>query len=368
MNFEYDEEQQLLSNMVGRFVAERFDPAQRPAHVVPDAGFDARNWRMLAELGLLALPFDAKWGGLGGSDIDLMIVARELGRGIAAEPYLASLLFAGRLLARAGTDTQRAHWLPSLMAGDAHLAVAFAEPGSRFGLRAPSTRFCDGRLNGTKTFVMAGVATDAFIVSAAPADGSDGLVLVPASADGITRLDYRLIDGACACELSFADTPAEPMAGGPDTLAELVDRLTIPITAELVGLMETLFQTTLDYVRTRHQFDTAIGSFQAVQHRLADQYVALEKARSLMLRAALTEDGTAPAVRRAAKSRISASAVKLGEEAIQLHGGMGITDELIVGHAHKRVLLLASLFGDSDHERRGYNALQRAVAVNETIS
>jgi alkylation response protein AidB-like acyl-CoA dehydrogenase len=366
LNFRYDDEQQLLNNMVARFVADRFDPAARPAHIVPDEGFDERNWRMLGELGLLALPFTDVSGGLNGSDIDIMIVAEELGRGVSAEPWLSSVLFAGRLMERAGTDAQRAQWLPALMSGEAHLAVAFAEPGRRFALHDPSTTEKDGRLSGTKTFVAAGTGTDAFIVSATCADGSGRLFLVSASAAGIARRDYRLIDGSAACELIFDDTSAEAMAGGIDALAGLADWLAIPIAAELIGLMDVLFTTTLDYVRTRHQFGSPIGSFQAVQHRLADQYLALEQAKSLLLRAVLSEGESAGMLRLAAKSRISAAAVALGEEAIQLHGGMGITDELIIGHAHKRVLLLASLLGDSDHALKRYNELRRATPVSAT--
>jgi alkylation response protein AidB-like acyl-CoA dehydrogenase len=361
LNFRFDNEQQLLSNMVDRFVHDRFAAATRPAHIVPQEGYDARNWSALAELGLLALPFADASGGLAGTDTDIMIVAEALGRGIAAEPWLASTLFAGRLMERAGSAAQRARWLPSVMAGDAHLAVAFAEPGGRFGPDTSSVSFHNGQLNGTKTFVMAGSGTDAFLVSA-----GTNLFLVEASAGGLNRTEYRLIDGSTACELHFAETSAEPMPVGLDALREVIDWLTIPIAAELVGLMDTLFKSTLEYVRTRHQFGSPIGSFQVIQHRLADQYVALEQCRSLMLRAVLTKDHTAAALRLAAKSRISAAAIALGEEAIQLHGGMGITDELIVGHAHKRVLLLATLFGDSDHALRRYNALQRSVPVSAT--
>jgi alkylation response protein AidB-like acyl-CoA dehydrogenase len=359
LDFSISEEQQMLRDMVERFAKDRYDPAQRPAHHVPAAGFDAGNWALLAELGLLALPFDEADGGLAGSPTDLMIVAEALGRGVVAEPFLSGILIAGQLLAIAGTAGQKAHWLDRIIAGSAHIALAHSEPDSRFALDRVSATVVDGRISGTKSFILGGTASDAFIVSARTQDGAIGLFLVDAAAPGIRRHDYRLVDGSTAIEIGFADTPADPMAGGLDDLLALVDALRVPIAAEMLGLMSTLFDVTLDYIRVRRQFSAPIGSFQAIQHRMADQYLALEQSRSLLFRAAMTGGDAGNAARRAAKAYIAAAGVRLGEEAIQLHGGMGVTDELIVGHAHKRMLLLASLFGDADSELSGYLAATR---------
>lgn len=349
MDFLLNEEQQMLRDMVERFAADRYPAADRPTHRTPEAGHVAANWAMLAELGLLAMPFAAEAGGLDGSPAELMIVAEALGRGVVAEPVLAEVLMAGVLVERAGSVEQRERWLPGIIGGTAHLALAFAEPAARFAFDRADCRAAGGRLTGTKTFVMAGTACDGFIVTA-----SDGLWLVEAEAAGLTKRSYRLIDGSPAIELTFENTPAQPMPGGLDALRDHVDALRVPIAAELVGLMATLFDLTLDYIKVRKQFGNPIGRFQALQHRMADQYLALEQSRSLLYRAALARGPDAARARLAAKSYISAAAVRLGEEAIQMHGGMGVTDELLVGHAHKRVLLLASLFGDSDTEALRY--------------
>ncbi|WP_066961204.1 acyl-CoA dehydrogenase family protein [Rhizorhabdus dicambivorans] len=359
MDFRLNEEQQMLRDMVERFVQERFDPAVRPHHRIPAAGFDGGNWVLLAELGLLALPLAEEDGGLAGGPVELMVVAEALGRGVVAEPYLTEILFAGQLLARAGTPAQKERFLANVAAGAVHIAVAHAEPASRFALDDVETRFTDGRIDGTKTFIVAGAATDAFIVTARGEDGTIGLYLVEAGAAGITRQDYRLIDGATAAQIGFAGTPAEPMAGDISILAALIDELRVPIAAEMLGLMSALFDTTLDYIRVRKQFGASIGSFQAIQHRMADQYMAVEQSRSLLYRAALAEGEGAEAARIGAKAYIAEAGVRLAEEAIQLHGGMGITDELIVGHAYKRMLLLASLFGDPDTEIKRYAAAMR---------
>lgn len=359
MDFKIDEDQQMLRDMVERFVLDRYDPSQRPAHRIPAAGFDAANWALLAELGLLALPFGEEEGGLGGSAIDMMIVSEALGRGVVAEPFLPEILIAGQLLARAGTPEQKQRWLADIVSGAAHLALAHSEPDALFSLDAVTTRATDDHLTGTKTFVLGGTDTDGFIVSARDSSGKIGLFLVDAAAPGLTRQDYRLIDGSTAIEIRFENTPAGPMAGGFDMLLALVDSLRVPIAAEMLGLMSTLFDVTLDYIKVRKQFGTAIGSFQAIQHRMADQYLALEQSRSLLFRAAMMKGEDAEAARLAAKAYIAAAGVRLGEEAIQLHGGMGVTDELIVGHAHKRILLLASLFGDADQELSRYITIAR---------
>lgn len=349
MDFLLNDEQQMLRDMVERFVADRYPPADRPAYRTPETGHDAANWSMLAQLGLLALPFSADAGGLDGSPVELMIVGEVLGRGVVAEPILSEVLMAGALIERAGSAGQRERWLSEIMGGTAHLALAFAEPAARFAFDRAETRAVDGRLTGKKTFVMAGNTCDGFIVTA-----SEGLWLVEANAAGLSSHPYRLIDGSPALELTFENTPAEPMPGGTGALRDHVDALRVPIAAELVGLMGTLFDQTLEYIKVRKQFGTPIGTFQAIQHRMADQYLALEQSRSLLYRAALSNGPEASGARIAAKSYISAAAVRLGEEAIQMHGGMGITDELLIGHAYKRVLLLSHLFGDSDTEALRY--------------
>lgn len=352
LDFSLNDEQQMLRDMVERFAQERYPASERPSHRIPEAGHVAGNWAVMANLGLLSLPFSADLGGLAGSPVELMVVAEAFGRGLVAEPLLAEVLMAGALIASAGTDEQKQRWLPAIMAGEAHVALAFAEHRTRYDFDRSECRFTDGKLTGAKTFVMAGTRCDAFVVTT-----SDGPCLVSADAPGIGRRAYRLVDDTPALELTFDATPAEPMPGGLDALRAHIDALRVPIAAELVGLMTTLFNETLDYIKVRKQFEVAIGRFQAIQHRMADQYLALEQSRSLLYRAAMASGPDGAKARLAAKSYIARAAVALGEEAIQLHGGMGVTNELIVGHAHKRILVLASLFGDSDTEALRYMEL-----------
>ena len=360
MDFSLTEEQRMLRDLVERFAGETYAPADRPLYAVPATGFAPSAWGQLAELGLLAMSLPEAVGGMDASPADLAVVAEALGRFVVPDPLLAEVWLAGGLMARAGTIAQQTRWLGDIAAGTAHLALAQAEPDSRFELGTIDTRYADGAITGTKTAVMGGAATDAVIVTARDASGEAGLYLVALSARGITRHDYRLLDNAPAMELTFAATPAEPLAGDLSALAGLIGDLRVVIAAEMVGLMQTLFDLTLDYVKVRRQFGHAIGSFQAIQHRLADQYAALEQSRSLMMRAALCSADEREAAGLAAKAYIARAGVALGEEAIQLHGGMGVTDELLVGHAHKRLLLLASLFGDADAETARYMSVTRA--------
>lgn len=368
MDFELDEEQTMLRDLVSRFAADHCGLAERAAHRGEAEGFSRANWRLLGELGLLAMPFAEEHGGLGGGAVEIMTVAEQLGRGLCTEPYLTDLLLAARLLERAGTPSQRKAWLPRIMAGETRIALAHFEHQARFNplyvrCDARATGTSEGKLIGAKTLVLSGAGVDGYIVSAreggAP-DVVDGLSLwfVAVDAPGIERHAYRVTDGSMACELRFHGTPAERLEGGSAELLAVFDEARIAACAEMVGIMATLFDATLEHVRTRQQFGQTIGSFQAVQHRMADLYVLLEQSRSHILRAALSlDDGVRSIAIAAAKSFVSASAVRLGEECIQFHGGMGTTDELAIGHGHKRILLLASLLGDADSELARYAAM-----------
>jgi len=360
VNFELDEEQGMVRDLVARFAAERSTLDARLHARREPTGFSADNWRMLGELGLLALPFGAGAGGMGGGPVELITVMEGLGRGLAAEPYLADLLLAGRLLERAGTPAQRAAWLPGILAGERRLALAHMESAARFNPLFVQCKAAGGTLRGAKTFVQAGEGADGFLVSARETGGPDdpdglSLWLVAADAQGLERHAYRLVDGSVALELHLHDVPGERLDGAAEALLATFDEARLAACAEMVGIMTLLFDATLEHLRTRKQFGQPIGSFQAIQHRMADQYAALEQSRSQMLRAALMpQDRTAIA---GAKAFISAAAVALGEECVQFHGGMGVSDELVIGHGHKRILLLAALLGDSESELQRYAEL-----------
>ena len=366
MNFELDEEQGMVRDLVARFVDSRSNlDARTRARSTPE-GFSTANWRMLGDLGLLALPFGTDIGGMGGGLVELITVMEGFGAGLITEPYLPDLLLAARLLERAGTAAQKAAWLPAIMCGERRLALAHMERAARFNplfVECRATAQRDGTtLLGTKTFVQAGAGADAYIVSARTSGGADepdglSLWIVAADAPGLERQPYRLLDGSAALELRLHDTPAERLEGGAAALLETFDEARIAACAEMVGVMTMLFEATLEHLRTRKQFGQPIGSFQAIQHRMADHYAALEQSRSHMLRTALLpKDASAVA---AAKAFIGAAAIRLGEDCVHLHGGMGVTDELVIGHGHKRILLLASLLGDSESELSRYVELTR---------
>lgn len=363
MNFDLSEEQSLLRDLIDRFAADRYDPVRRLAYLRQARGFDDECWAMLAETGLLAFPFAAEHGGFGGGAVELITVMEAMGRGALVEPVLPLVVLGGSLLERGGTAEQVERILPAVIAGERSVCFAHCERGGRFDVTIPATRATgrgdDVRITGTKIAVMAGAFADHYIVTAQEEGGVSALYLVDAGAAGITRRDYRLIDGTFASDIMFADTPAQPMAGGQDVMATVMADARLAICAELVGLMTLMFDATLDYVKTRAQFGQAIGQFQAIQHRMADNYARLELSRSQLYRAASQDPGT-PAAMAAivgAKAYISANAVALGEESVQLHGGIGTTEELMVGQAFKRVLMLSALFGDAEWDRRHYARL-----------
>jgi len=366
VDFELNEDQVLLKGLVENFVEDRYDLARRAGYQREAQGFSTENWRLMAELGLLALPFAAGHGGLDGGVVEIITVMEALGAGLVAEPVLPALLIAGRLIEAAGTDAQKAAWLPRIIAGEARIALAHFEHAARYNLSAVATTAKVAESGGTvidgaKTMVMAGVGADGLLVSARLSGGCGdpagiGLFVVPADARGVDARAYRLTDGSVASEVHFRGvTDAQPLAGGFAAFATVIDEARIAACAEMLGIMTRLFDATLEHVRTRKQFGAALGSFQVIQHRMADNFVRLEQSRSQLYRAALAAAGAGRARAIAgAKSLIAANAIALGEDCIQLHGGMGTTDELAIGHGHKRLLLLASLFGDADAELERY--------------
>ncbi len=371
MNFDLDEQQVLLKNMVERFVLDRYDLEKRRHYLGEALGFSAENWAMLAELGLLALPFPADVDGLDGGPVDLITVTEALGHGLVVEPFLDSVVLAGGLLTRGGTDTQKAEWIGQIIAGAARPALAHSEAKARFNLAHVSTtaRHDGGNvvLNGAKTHVLAGASADLLIVSARESGATgdrDGIAfyLVPGDAAGVTRRSYRIADGTQAAEITLDNVTVSAdarLSGGLDALEAAIDQTHLAACGEMLGIMGLLMETTLDYLRTRKQFGVTIGSFQAIQHRMVACYIGQEQARSLVYGAALAEPG--PAQRRAiagAKAYVTEAALRIGHESVQFHGGMGVSDELIVSHAHKRILVLSKLLGDGQTALQAY---QRAA-------
>ena len=321
-------------------------------------------WRQMAELGWLGLPFSEEDGGFGGSEVDVMVLMEELGRGLVVQPYISTVLTCGRALARCSQDI-REQYLPPLIAGDSQWALAFSEQRGRYKFEAVScaaTASDEGfLLSGEKIAVTNGAAADHLLVSARLDDGAVGLFLV-AEAERTHRRPVPLIDGTPGAAIDFIETPAQLLSReGAALLEDLADEVILAMSAQGLGSMEALLEMTVEYCKTRVQFGQAIGSFQALQHRMADMYMHCQATRSLLYDAVLAH-------REGRSDRAQASSalkVKLGEagrfvsqQAVQLHGGMGMSDELAVGHHLKSLLLLNTMFGDSAYHLERYRVLR----------
>lgn len=349
MNFDLDEGQRLTRDMIGRFLGP-VDIAGRHAMRTADGAYPRTRWQAFADLGLLALAAPEAMGGIGGTMVDLALVAEALGKGLAIDPWIENGVLPVRLAAAAGDGAL----VGELTAGARFAAVAFAEPGRRYAAEAIGTRVDNGHVTGAKTFVLGAPLADTLLITVA----GDGLAKVARAAAGVVRRDYPVIDGAHAATIDFHRTPAEifPLTG--TMFGRITGDIRLLAAAEMLGLAQMMFDDTLVYVGERQQFGAAIGSFQALQHRLVDCYAALEQARSMVLRTAMldpaTDDANWPRLAAGAKGFVGEAATRIGLEAVQMHGGMGQTDELAIGHALKRVMLLDKLFGDQDHCLRAY--------------
>jgi pimeloyl-CoA dehydrogenase small subunit len=368
MDFELTDEQRLLRESVERLMADRYDFAARKGFVQEPGGFSADMWRQYAELGLLGLPFAEADGGLGGGAVETMIVMEAFGRALALEPYLATIVLGGGFLRLGGGDAVRATLVPQIAGGTLKLAFAHAERQARYDLAdVATTARKEGAgfvLDGAKSLVLNGDAADKLVVSARLAGAQrdrDGiaLFLVDAGADGVTRRGYPTVDGLRAAEVTLAGVrvATDAVIGEPGhgfaLIERVVDGAIAALAAEAVGAMAAMHETTVDYLKTRKQFGVPIGNFQVLQHRAADMLVALEEARSMALLATMMADETDAAERRkaiaAAKVQIGRSGRIVGQGAIQLHGGIGMTMESKVGHYFKRVTMIDTLLGDADH-------------------
>lgn len=321
MDLALSDEQGMVRDMVRRFLADRYD-----ATTMAKAPMSPADWQALGELGLFAFLLPEAMGGMGGGAAEVMIVAEEMGRALAITPLAESVVLCGHALSGSALA---AKWGQPL--GDGKAVLAFAQGGA----------IANGAVSGSVDIVREGMDAAAFLV----ADVHGQLALVDAEAPGVVRRPVRLVDGSIAAQLHFEEATAEPIALSSEALAACVALAELAILAELVGAMDTLLALTLDYVRERHQFGKPIGSFQAVQHRCARLYTDLEQSRSLLLKAALVDAADRPRAVTRAKAFIGDAALGLAEAAVQLHGGMGVTEELAVGRGLRRILLLSRLFG-----------------------
>ncbi|GAA1140105.1 acyl-CoA dehydrogenase family protein [Nocardioides aquiterrae] len=359
MDFTYDEEQQALRDAVRGLVGKAYaDFENRRRTVADDPGFSEKVWQQLAEMGVLGLPFDEQYGGMGAGGIEVGIVAQELGRVLAPEPFLTAVVLAGGLVAAAGSEEQKTELLGALSSGESVLAFAHAEPGSRWSPSASVVRASSSgdswTLDGVKEPVVQGARADVLIVSAALPDGGTGLFVVQGS--DAAREGYATHDGGRAARVTFDGTAAVPLGAGGDAtgiIARVLDIGRITAANEAIGLMEVALETTSAYLKSRKQFGVTLNTFQALTFRAADMYVSLELARSLALWATMvldTESGEEASVAASrAALQVSRAGRHIGQEAIQLHGGIGMTAEYSIGSYTSRLTALDHLLGDGNH-------------------
>ena len=369
MNFEYSEEQQQLADSVRKFLAQSYGFEQRKAILQSARGDSEQVWKTFAEMGLTALALPEADGGFGGGAIDLMPVMEACGEALVVEPLLDQVV-AGRLLSRAGSKAQRAALLPGLIDGSKRFALAYLEPGRRYEL-APQTTKAEKSgagwvLSGQKCVVIGASVADALIVTADA--GGASLFVVDAKAKGVHLSPCRTVDGQRAADIQFdgvalgADAHLGAAGSAQPLIDEAIDFGIALQCADAIGAMAFANDTTLEYLKTRKQFGAPIGSFQALQHRMVEMVIHTEQARSMAILAASKVDGAAsPAERQravsAAKVKIADAARIVSQEAVQLHGGMGMTEELKVSHTFRRLTTIGQRFGDADHHLERHASL-----------
>jgi alkylation response protein AidB-like acyl-CoA dehydrogenase len=373
MDFKLSQEQQMLQDTVARLVRDIYTFEQRERLLKSETGFSLDFWAQLSELGLTAVPFSEELGGMGGSGVDTSLIMTELGRGLCLEPYLQSVIFAGGLLDQLGSAEQKAELLPLIASGKLRLAVALDEPQSHYQLHDVQTRAKqvggDWILTGRKSVVVGGHNAGLILVSARTAGLSRdeegiGLFLIDPGSSGVRHPDYPTIDGRKACELLLDNAVGIPVGNTGQALAVLryqQGRAIAAQCAEAIGSMEVACDLTLDYLKTRKQFGQAIGKFQALQHRMVDMRIELEQSISMAILAACVahqpdSDERSRALS-AAKFIISRAARFIADQAIQLHGGIGLTWEYALSHYAKHLLMVARQFGDDDHHLQSFSRL-----------
>lgn len=357
MNFDYNEEQQLLADSVRRFLAKDYGFEARKKIVSSKEGWSADVWAQIVEMGLTGLPFSPDFGGFGGGAVDLMGVMEAAGDALLVEPYLPTVM-AGQLVARAGSDAQKKAILPQVVEGKLRLAFAHSEKGARYNLAkvtASAKQSGAGwEITGEKAVVLGATAADRLVVSA---NTGQGMSLFLVDTKDAKLKSYVTLDEMRAADVVLKGTKGELLGaeGGALALVEaVVDYATALICAEAVGAMKFTCDTTLDYLKTRKQFGVTIGTFQALQHRMVDMYVSYEQAKSMACLACSKVDSPVDAKDRAravsaAKIKVADNARHISQEAIQLHGGMGMTEEMKVSHSFRRLTMIAQQFGDAEH-------------------
>lgn len=365
MDFALNDIQQMLKDSAGKFIHNDYDFETRQKHSHSELGYSEDNWQLFAELGWLALPFAEEFGGLDGNATDLMVLMTELGKGLIVEPYLSTVVLAGNAIQRGGTAEQKEALIGGIVGGELKLAFAGLEAQSATDISSISTQASTANngvvLNGKKQVVLHAQSADKLVVAARSHNnnGNIALYLVDANAEGVAAHHYPTNDGARASDLTFTNVAAE-LLGDSDDAAPVIQAVLndaiVAVSAEAVGVMDKMLTATVEYTKVRKQFDVPIAKFQILQHNMVDMFMECEQARSMVYYAAITigEGNSEEQVAEANKAsqflkwKVGQAARLVGQTAVQLHGGMGVTDELDVGHMFKRLTMINTLFGSMD--------------------
>lgn len=369
MDFDLTEEQSLIKDQLDRLLADRYGFEDRRKYMASSEGWSADMWSRYAEMGLMALPFAEAHGGIGGGPVDTMIVMESLGRVLALEPYFTTVVLGGGFLRNGGSDAQQAELIPAIADGSAKWAFAHQERGARYDLaHVEASAKKSGptwRISGSKSLVLHGDSADHLVVTArtsgkAADEKGVGVFVVPANAKGVSVRGYRTQDGLRAAEITFDNAEATHVLGDPENSMKLVRRVVdeaiAALSAEAVGVMGAMHALTVEYLKVRKQFGVPIGQFQVLQHKAVDMFIATEQMRSIAMFATMMADSDDATERAramsAAKVELGRGGRLAGENAIQLHGGVGMTMEYAVGHYFKRIIMMNTLFGDGDFHLR----------------
>ena len=375
MDFSFNEEQTLIQDQVDQFVQKEYDWETRQSLSNSDLGFGESNWQKFAELGWLGISVSEDSGGFGGSAIESMLIMEAFGKGLVVEPFLETMIMAGSLIDDYGSDEQKSSILEPAISGEMHLALAYAEPQSRFNLSDVVTEAkAEGEnyiLNGYKSVVMNGPSANKIIISARTSSSQldeNGITLfiVDSDSKGLSKTNYKTVDGRRASDLTIENVSVSKdniignLDSGFEILDSAIDKAILAISAEAVGAMEVLYKTTVEYTKTREQFGTPIGKFQVLQHRMVDMFMEYEQCKSLLYMATMKHEEGAPDAKKAIsglKYQVGKAGKFIGQQAVQLHGGMGVTDELNVGHYFKRLTTVGTIFGNTDYHLKKYTSL-----------
>jgi len=365
-----------LQESVSRFITNDYGFESRQKHSRSDAGYSLENWQTFAELGWLGVPFSENHGGFGGGAVETMLMMEEFGKGLVVEPYLATVVACGSALNGFGSEDQKSSFIPEIIDGSKLWALAFAEPQGRFNL-ADLTTTATARngsylLSGHKSVVINGPNANFFIVSVRTSgeqrdETGVSLFIIPSDAKGLSRRDYPTVDGQRASELILDNVELDEASRlgeegqGLNILQQAIDFATLAIGSEAVGCMEVLYKDTVEYCKNREQFGQPIGKFQVLQHRMVDMFMEHEQSKSLMFMAAMRwDEGYGAEAQKAVsafKVQVGKSGKFVGQSAVQLHGGMGMTDELNIGHYFKRLTIIDTMFGNVDHHLKRFGSL-----------